>query len=239
MQLPLLGKPIGVSESANGLIPGLFLIPGFISSEEEKHLLKRIDEDYASEWRSDLARRVQHYGYRYDYKAKRVDASMRLGSLPDFLGNLAKKLLQKDWFEQEPDQAIINEYLPGQGISAHVDCVPCFGPVVASLSLGSDCLMDFRRKADGQLRTVILERRSLFVLTKDARFKWTHAIPGRLTDKLDGATLERTRRLSITFRTVIIDRATRSTVGRGRPRTADDADERPATVVSNSTTRRR
>lgn len=229
---------MGASESANDLIPGLFLVPGFISPEEESHLLKRIDEDYASEWRSDLARRVQHYGYRYDYKARRVDASMRLGPLPDFLRNLAKRLLQKNWFEQEPDQAIINEYLPGQGISAHVDCVPCFGPVVASLSLGSDCLMDFRRKADDELRSVILERRSLFVLTKDARFKWTHAIPGRLTDKLDGMTLERTRRLSITFRTVIIDRATRATRGRSRPRTSDGADELLATGASNPTTRR-
>jgi alkylated DNA repair dioxygenase AlkB len=51
--------------------------------------------------------------------------------------------------KQEADQAIINEYQPGQGISPHVDCVPCFGPVVAAISLGSDCVMDFTHPEDG------------------------------------------------------------------------------------------
>ena len=34
------------------------------------------------------------------------------------------------------EQAIVNEYEPGQGIAPHVDR-DCFGPVVATVSLGS------------------------------------------------------------------------------------------------------
>lgn len=192
------------SASGNNQVPSLFIVPGFISPEQERRLIQLIDVDYATEWRSDLVRRVQHYGYRYDYKARRADPTMRLGPLPDFLSDLAGRLVQKDWFQQAPDQAIVNEYLPGQGISAHVDCVPCFGPVVASLSLGSDCVMDFRRKADDMRQSILAERRGLIVLTNDARYKWTHAIPARLKDALDGVVIERTRRISITFRTIVL-----------------------------------
>jgi alkylated DNA repair dioxygenase AlkB len=63
--------------------------------------------------------------------------------------------------KQEADQAIINEYQPGQGISPHVDCVPCFGPVVAAISLGSDCVMDFTHPEDGTKVAVHLTREAV------------------------------------------------------------------------------
>ena len=59
---------------------GLQYIPGFIDEPYEAELLAAID---AQPWLGDLKRRVQHYGYRYDYKNRRVDPSMVLGPLPD------------------------------------------------------------------------------------------------------------------------------------------------------------
>lgn len=41
------------------------------------------------------------------------------------------------------DQAIINEYLPGQGIAAHVDCEPCFGDEIGVVSLLDSHPMEF------------------------------------------------------------------------------------------------
>ena len=41
---------------------------------------------------------------------------------------------------------IVNEYVAGQGISAHIDCIPCFGDKIISLSLGGAITMDFTRK---------------------------------------------------------------------------------------------
>lgn len=108
-------------------------------------------------WRAHLKRRVQHYGWRYDYRARRVTADMHLGPLPGWLAPLSARVGALPEFEQSPDQVIVNEYLPGQGISAHVDCEPCFGPAIASLSLGGSAEMDFRRRESDEHLSFVLE----------------------------------------------------------------------------------
>lgn len=153
-------------------------------------------------WLNDLQRRVQHYGYRYDYRARAVDRDMYLGALPSWSQPLARRLQSDGVFSKLPDQLIVNEYEPGQGISAHIDCVPCFGPVIASLSLGSTCQMELSRNDISM--TIILRPRSLLVLAGDARAHWRHAIRARRSDLIDGARIPRTRRVSLTFRTVRI-----------------------------------
>ena len=97
---------------------------------------------------------------------------------------------------------IANEYLPGQGISAHVDCVPCFSDRIASLSLLSPCEMVFRNGKQGDRLSAILEPRSLLILSGAARYEWTHEIPARKSDEVNGERRPRTRRISLTFRTV-------------------------------------
>ena len=171
-------------------IPGLFLFPDFISDKEEKNLLTKIDEQ---EWCLDLKRRTQHYGFKYDYTKKRINDSMRAQDIPEWMHPIQK--LVTPLFDKEPDQIIVNEYEPGQGISPHVDCVPCFGPVIASLTLQSPTLMDLRvrysRKTDF---TIQLTPRSLLLLEREARFDFAHSIPRQ----------EDTRRVSVTFRTIIL-----------------------------------
>ena len=174
-------------------IQGLLYISDFISKAEEQALINHID---AQDWMNDLKRRVQHYGYRYDYKARAVTKDTYLGPLPDWLLPVAEKLPFK------PDQAIVNEYRPGQGISAHIDCVPCFGERIASVSLGSGAIMQFSK--DGAREELYLEPRSLIMLSEDARHRWMHAIPARKSDTVDGFKIERGRRVSVTFRTVIL-----------------------------------
>jgi len=121
-------------------IQGLSYIPDFITKDEEKVL---VDKIYDQPWLDDLKRRVQHYGYKYDYTARTIDHEAYLGPLPDWLVVPCQKLHKEQFFTSLPDQVIINEYLPGQGISFHRDCVPCFGDTIASLSLGSFVIMQF------------------------------------------------------------------------------------------------
>ena len=180
-------------------IDGLHCIPNFISEEEHDALLTAIDE---LPWLTDLKRRVQHYGYKYDYKARNIFPDSYLGELPQWLGDLQERLFTDEIFIKKPDQAIINEYLPGQGISSHIDCVPCFDDVIASLSLGSDAIMQL--SLGEQKHDVFLEKRSLIVLSGEARYKWKHAIPARKSDIVDGIKLERQRRVSVTFRKVVL-----------------------------------
>jgi len=180
-------------------IPGLVYISNFITKDEEKELLKTIREQ---EWLGDLKRRVQHYGYKYDYRKRKIDESMALGPLPPFLEELATRLMDEDIINEKPDQAIINEYKPGQGISRHIDKVSLFKEEIVSLSLGSNYNMVFQKGRD--LKEVRLRRRSLVVMKDDARYKYTHYIPSRLTDEWNGKKYKRGTRISITFRKVKI-----------------------------------
>ena len=132
---------------------GLEYHPDFLAAPEEDGLLARID---SSEWLVDLSRRVMHFGYKYDYTSRRLDETARIGPLPEWLAHLAhmvreaaseeaKQLLDR----QRPfEQAIVNEYLPGQGIAPHIDR-DCFGPVIATVSLGSAVNMDFCCESTG------------------------------------------------------------------------------------------
>ncbi|NRG17338.1 alpha-ketoglutarate-dependent dioxygenase AlkB [Rhizobiales bacterium] len=179
-----------------------FYLPNHINCDGQKSLMERID---AAPWRSDLRRRVQHYGYRYDYKARRVTRDSYLGPLPDWLTPLCERLANDGHFATPPDQVIVNEYLPGQGIAPHVDCEPCFGETVASLSLGSGCVMDFTNVETGEALSHYLEPRSLLVLSGEARYRWRHAIASRKSDPGPNGRVARGRRVSLTFRTVLLE----------------------------------
>ena len=98
----------------------------------------------------------------------------------------------------------MNEYVPGQGIAPHVDCEPCFEDTVLSLSLGSDCVMDFSRVRDNETKSLLLERCSLLVMTGESRYDWRHGIAARKTDVWKKQMIERGRRVSLTFRKVIL-----------------------------------
>jgi len=152
---------------------------------------------HAGEWSSELSRRVQHYGWQYDYRARRVDESAYLGPLPGWL-EVAAARVAEGLGVGRPNQVIVNEYLAGQGIAPHIDCITCFGPVVSTLSLGSEVQMDLSL-GSAQV-PVLLERGSLLALTGPARYVWQHGIAKRLVDKEFGVV--RSRRVSLTFRTV-------------------------------------
>jgi N-glycosidase YbiA len=51
---------------------------------------------------------------------------------------------------------------------------------------------------------LLLERRSLLALASDSRTDWRHEIPRRKADPWDGRLIPRSRRVSLTFRTVVI-----------------------------------
>jgi alkylated DNA repair dioxygenase AlkB len=179
------------------LIPGLSYCPGLLSDSEQRDILDQID---ALPWLSDLSRMVQHYGYKYDYRAKRIDSSMAVGPLPEFAVHLGGLLVEDGLLPEPPDQAIINEYKPGQGIALHVDCEPCFKDTIATISLGSEYPMDLVQVLGGQSEVLRLEVGSALVLSGEARYGWRHGIKRRTSD--DG--VPRGRRVSITLRSVLL-----------------------------------
>ena len=184
---------------AAALPPGVAYISDVLSREEEQAINDRLD---AGEWSNTLKRRVQHFGYLYDYRARTVTADAYLGELPAWLETVAERLVTGGYFTDLPDQVIANEYFPGQGISAHVDCVPCFDDTIMSISLLSQCEMIFRERSGSRSLAVLLHPPSGILLKGAGRYDWTHEIPARKSDVVDGAKVERGRRISLTFRKV-------------------------------------
>jgi alkylated DNA repair dioxygenase AlkB len=172
--------------------------PSFIQQVEADALLNFID---AQDWDIGMRRRVQHYGWLYDYRATRVDSDSFLGPLPEALNKIAQAISELQGSATVFDQVIVNEYLPGQGISAHIDCLACFGPTVAAISLGSTCEMLFQNLLTKARLALILEPLSLLILAGEARSTWSHAIPARRSDVINSERRTRSRRVSLTFRT--------------------------------------
>lgn len=182
-------------------VSGLWYYPEFLTGFQQQKTIDRID---SLPWRNDLERRVQHYGWRYDYRARTVSRDMHIGPLPDWLQKMAEQLTDKTGrFDRVPDQVIVNEYLPGQGIALHIDR-KCFGPAVATVSLGDTWRMELRPAANeaGKPEHVLLEVGSALVMTGSARFSWLHGIAKRKRERIGENWRPRQRRISLTFRTV-------------------------------------
>ncbi len=88
------------------------------------------------------------------------------------------------------DTVSISEYLPGQGVAAHIDRAEA-GPVIRTLSLLADARLVFRRAEPSFSYTAVrAPRRALFTIAGECRYApWTH--------QLEPVT---ERRISIAFR---------------------------------------
>lgn len=179
-------------ESPLTAIKGFSYTPDFITPELETELLNHIDEQ---PWNSEWKRRVQQYGSSYG-KSRKSQAP-----IPTWLMPICERLAGEHYFSEVPNQIIVNEYMPGQGIAPHSDYLTT-GNIVASLSLGAAIVMDFVSPEEKKLPH-LLEARSLFILSDSARYDWKHGIAARKTDKFHGIAFERKRRISCTFRNAL------------------------------------
>ena len=178
---------------------GAALVPDIVTEAEEERILLRISE---APWLTDLSRRVQHYGFRYNYRGPANGRHDPAPPFPRWAAVIGERLAPY-FGGRLPQQCIVNEYRPGQGIGMHADHAS-FGPVVVSLSLGDEWTMNFRpRSARPYVReglasdeVALLPRRSALVLRGRARSAWMHGID-------PAANAGRSEiRLSATFRTL-------------------------------------
>ena len=164
-------------------------------------------------------RRVMHFGHRFEYNTRGVGQSETGGRLPPFLQSIVSRIRSINGAEQsveEPekegedafDQCTVNEYKPGHGIAPHVDTHSAFGSMLVSLSLLSATTMTFVHCVTGHRLDLILPPRSMLILTKEARYAWTHCVAKRSMDlmRMEGeegskvVVKQRATRVSLTFR---------------------------------------
>jgi alkylated DNA repair dioxygenase AlkB len=168
------------------LIPGLTIVEDFISEQEEKELLNYIN---TKSWLNSLSRRVQHYGFEYDYKSPQLKPAI---PIPEIFSRYYEKI------GCNFNQVIVNEYEPGQGIGKHTDHKKLFGDTIASISLGSATSFIF---GYGNVENEFyVKPRTLILMEGDARWKYYHYIPSRKSDTINDEIIKRKTRISITFR---------------------------------------
>lgn len=197
--MDVLSEPDSYEEGSPNMpaIQGLCYVPDYIDDKKHDRLIKVIDKQ---EWLTELKRRVQHYGYKYEYD--RRSGVTPLGELPRWATQIANKLKRDKIVKSAPNQLIVNEYQPGQGIAPHVDNEQFFDDTIISLSLGSSCIMDLIHVETRERASILLAPKSLLILRGEARHEWKHGISPRKTDVYEGQKMKRGRRLSLTFRQV-------------------------------------
>lgn len=196
-------KPVPLSKPNHP--SGLYYFKDII--DEKQDLTNFLDEDNGSKWKSlsdsKNSRKVQHYGYTYNYKSGKTKTETE--PIPDEFRSLINSLKKKsDGLgilpkKYEFNQVIVNNYEPGQGISAHTD-VKEYGVIIGCYTIGSGATMRFTR--GDEKYDIYVEPNSLYVMSGDSRNEWKHEMVPRKSDVVDGVKIERGRRISITFRFV-------------------------------------
>ena len=205
-------------------ISGLYLLLDYISQEEEEELISAFDSPHSvqemggagsSGWIGVSKRKVQHFGYRFDYSTRLF--SEHLGPFPPLLQGLAERITKEEPLEgMELNQMTANDYPAGAGMALHIDTHMAFTGPVVSLSLGSHTTMEFKEgvgpnavvEDPSQLPSnprnllLFLPRRSLLIMSGEARNAHCHGITSKKADWVNGELLERQRRVSVTFRKI-------------------------------------
>jgi alkylated DNA repair protein (DNA oxidative demethylase) len=158
---------------------GLLYKSNFLSPEEEGALIREIQMLPLASFQMKgvtSKRQVLHFGWDYNYDAWKIRPA---APLPDFLKRLREQAAGA--VREAPEgfeEALINGYPPGAGIGWHRDA-PMFGTPIIGISVGSPCVMKFRKKIKEGFEIVKqpLEPRSLYALSGSARSAWQHTIP--------------------------------------------------------------
>jgi alkylated DNA repair dioxygenase AlkB len=172
---------------------GLAYRPDFVTEEEERELLARMDEiDFREVVMHGQAakRTVRHYGLDYGYESWSLAPAEPLP--PELVWVRDRCAALADVTPDALAQILVSRYPPGAGIGWHRDA-PMFGATIVGVSLGAPCRMRFQRTAAGVRRVFALELepRSAYVLAGQARSAWQHSIPPT-----------KALRYSLTFRTL-------------------------------------
>jgi len=191
-----------------GNLDSVFYIPDYINVEEELQLKLQI-HSRSEKWTQLKRRRLQNWGGIPNSRGMLVE------ELPQFLLEIAERLVSSGVFHQRPNHVLLNEYTEGQGIMPHKDG-PLYFPKVAILSICGPAMIDFRTALkESPLMSVYLQPRSLLIFTDEAYTTHFHGIEETESDTIAehvvnankeglqiGAIIERGTRLSLTIRIV-------------------------------------
>src|SRR3954453_8627126 len=161
----------------SGLPEGFVYNESFLSPAEQRKLIENIRTlpFQPFDFHGYIAkRRIVEFGFEYDFSTRKATGA---APMPEFLLPLREKAAA--FARVRPEQlveAVVTEYPSGAPIGWHRD-VPQF-EIVIGISLLSACRMRLKPyKGEGELVSVTLEPRSIYVLRGPARWAFQHSIP--------------------------------------------------------------
>ncbi|CAB3255094.1 unnamed protein product [Arctia plantaginis] len=197
--------------------PTAYYVSEFITKNEEESILSSIYAAPKPKWTQLSNRRLQNWGGIPHNKG------MIAESIPSWLDVYLEQIHNLNVMGgNRPNHVLVNEYLPRQGIMAHLDG-SLFYPTITTISVGSHTVLKFSEPAvdDADNRNPIfsflLEPRSLLILQDELFNNYLHCIEELSEDILDdsvvnleccsnkyipGARLKRDTRISLTIRHV-------------------------------------
>lgn len=201
-------KSSSQSLSNNQPLPGLFIFEDFITPQEEEEIISMLDgkgshADSFLSWKPSKFN-GKHAGKRWGVHCSLKDRKVypQDTPLPPLLLNLinARIRVLQEMKGCIPNEANAIDYRQKNGdyLKNHVDDRQLSKEPIANLSLAGDCFMTFRLERHSapdhfpKVQKVLLKRRTLQVLTSNARYDYSHGIDNE--DLLDE------RRISITMR---------------------------------------
>lgn len=203
--------PISIDE-----VDGFYMINDIFTESEHSYyfeLLKNVNEN--------LCHQIHHaneFGWKFlPLKDENSNIIIRkkndnLGNFPEWIDEIWIKIrkhilkltncnLPKELTEcTKPNHLLVNKYEPGDGVIPHFDELEFWENWVIGVSLGSGCVFNLTRK--GKKVKIYLPKNSIYILTRDARYEWKHGIEFVKEDNVYGNTIERSLRISMTFRNI-------------------------------------
>ena len=185
-------------------LPGLHLFENFISLDEEKELIRQIEESQppfklshwnGKHWNKEWGTEIRFVGAKH---TGAIDDATQSKHLPQFLQKVLQRFTSGEYlptaaFQPNNCNAIKYEVSKnGHYLGAHFDDRRLSGELLANVSMLCDATMVYVNPETNQTVEVLLPRRSLQVVTGESRYKWKHSIP---INKFKGDT-----RYSLTFR---------------------------------------
>jgi len=187
-------------------IKGLYIIPNVFNDEEHNFYMEKLKNDSCN--KCPQIHMANEHGWKFIpvrengliLKRTRDDY---LG-FPDWMDNLKlhtirklKQFLTRDF---NINHVLINKYEIDDGCHDHIDELEFWTDFIIGVSFGSSTVMKFSN--DKSIIDVNIPKNSIYVMTGDVRYNWTHGIDFQKSDNIYGKIRDRDIRISVTFREI-------------------------------------
>ena len=186
-------------------IDGFYLITNVFTKLEAENITDQIERERGNECRQ--IHTADEFGWKFIPVSKKSKKDY-LGPNPQWLDQIWSRALDAINKSMKLkleillyDHVLINHYDVGDGCKPHIDDLKFWDGFVIGVSFGSGCTMNLITKYN-KIVSIYLPVNSVYLLSGPARYIYKHGITFNSTDNVYGDQINRSKRISLTFRTI-------------------------------------